>query len=125
MVAAVGGNGVYNYGNVLPSRSYEDSNYYVDVAFAPAAAAPYLSLSFDPPNPKISANAPLGSVVATVAAHWSDGSPFAGTLSFAPPYSNDQGIFAISDNNLIVNPSGPGLSSDANTTQNVTIVASQ
>jgi hypothetical protein len=123
--SAVGGNGVYNYGNVLPSRSYEDSNYYVDVAFAPAAAAPYLSLSFDPPNPKISASAPLGSVVATIAASWSDGCPFAGTLSFGPPYSNNQGVFAISGNNLIVNPSGPGLSSNANTTQNVTIVASQ
>jgi hypothetical protein len=123
--SAVGGNGVYNYGNVLPSMSYEDSNYYVDVAFAPAAAAPSLSLSFDPPNPKISATAPLGSVVATITPTWSDGSPFTGALSFAQPYSNDKGIFATSGNNLIVNPSGPGLSSDANTTQNVTIRASQ
>jgi hypothetical protein len=123
--SAVGGNGVYNYGNVFPSSSYADSNYYVDVAFAPAAAAPYLSLSFDPPNPKISASAPLGSVVATIAASWSDGSPFTGMLSFAPPYSNNQGVFAISGQSLIINPSGPALSSDANTTLNVTIVATQ
>jgi hypothetical protein len=67
----------------------------------------------------------LGSVVATISATWSDGSPFTGTLSFAQPYSNDQGIFAISGKNLIVNPSGPGLSADANTVQNVTIVATQ
>jgi len=123
--SAAGGNGVYHYDNTFPSDTYDSSNYYVDVAFAPAAPTPYLILSFNPSNPSIPANAPLGSVVATIAAHWSDGSPFTGTLSFAPPYSNDQGIFAISDNNLIVNPSGPGLSSNANTTQNVTIVASQ
>ena len=63
--------------------------------------------------------------MATITAAWSDGSPFTGTLGFAAPYSNDQGTFAISGNNLIVNPSGPGVSADANTTQNVTIVATQ
>jgi Domain of unknown function (DUF4082) len=48
---AAGGNGVYNnYGNVFPSSSFEDSNYYVDVAFSPAAPAPYLTLSFNPLN---------------------------------------------------------------------------
>jgi hypothetical protein len=31
-------------------------------------------------------------------------------LSFAPPYSNDKGTFAISGNNLILNPAGPGVS---------------
>jgi hypothetical protein len=51
--------------------------------------------------------------------------PFTGTLSFAQPYSNDQGIFALSGNNLIINPSGPGLSAAPNSTQNVTIVATQ
>jgi hypothetical protein len=122
--SAAGGNGVYNFGNVFPNSSYEDSNYYVDVAFVPAAATPYLTLSFNPPNPSIATSAPLGSVVATITASWSDGSPFTGTLGFAPPYSNDQGIFAISGNNLVINPSGPGVS-NANTTQNVTIVATQ
>jgi hypothetical protein len=57
----------------------------------------------------------LGSVVATITAGWSDGSPFIGTLVFAPPYSNDQGVFSISGNDLIVSQSGPGLSSDAST----------
>jgi hypothetical protein len=123
---SVGGNGVYNYGNVFPSSSYEQSNYYVDVAFIPAAAAPpYLILSFDPANPSISASTPLGSTVSAIKASWSDGSPFAGSLNFGPPYSNAQGVFAISGNNLIVNPAGPGMSGSANTTLNVTVVATQ
>ena len=120
---AVGGNGVYHYNNSFPNNSNESSNFYVDVLFAPTGAA--LVLNFNPPHPSIPANASLGSVVATISATWSDGSPFTGTLSFAQPYSNDQGIFAISGKNLIVNPSGPGLSADANTVQNVTIVATQ
>jgi hypothetical protein len=123
--AAVGGNGVWNSGDSFPSSSYGNSNYYVDVAFVPAAAAPYLILSFNPPNPSIASSAPLGSVVAAVTASWSDGSPFTGTLSLAPPYSNAQGVFSISGNDLIVNPTGPGLPSDAKTTLNVTIVATQ
>jgi len=84
-----------------------------------------LVLNFNPPNPNIPANAPLGSAVATITPTWSDGSPFTGSLSFASPYSNDNGIFAISGRNLIINPSGPGLSADANTVQNVTILAVQ
>jgi hypothetical protein len=123
---SVGGNGVYNSADGFPTSSYEASNYYVDVAFEPAAGtSPFLVLSFNPPNPSITSAAPLGSVVTTVIASWSDGSPFTGTLSFGPPYSNDQGVFAISGSNLIINPNGPGVSSDANTTLNVTIVATQ
>lgn len=82
-------------------------------------------LNCNPPNPSISANAALGSVVATITPTWSHGSPFTGTLTFAPPYSNDKGVFAISGNNLIINPAGPGVSSDANTTLNVKVVATQ
>jgi hypothetical protein len=121
--SAVGGNGVYNSKNAFPSSSHQSSNYYVDVSFTPAGA--FLVLSFNPSNPSISADAPLGSVVATITPTWSDGTPFTGGLSFGSPYSNDQGVFAISANNLIVNPSGPGVSADANTVQNVTIVATQ
>jgi hypothetical protein len=121
--SAVGGNGVYHYNNAFPNRNYENSNYYVDVLFTPTEAT--LVLNFSPTNPSISANAPKGSVVATITPTWSDGSPFIGTLSFAQPYSNDQGIFAISGNNLIVNQLGSGLSTDANTVQRVTIVATQ
>jgi len=123
--ATVGGNGVYVYGNGFPTNVWEASNYYADVWFTPTAAAPYLTLSFDPANPTIASNAALGSVVAIITASWSDGSPFTGTLSFAPPYSNDQGTFAISGNSLIINPAGPGVSADAKTTQNVTVLATQ
>jgi len=121
--SAVGGNGVYNSKNAFPKSSHQASNYYVDVLFTPTGAS--LALSFNPPNPSIAANAPLGSVVATITPTWSDGGRFIGTLSFGPPNSNDQGVFAISGNNLIVNTSGPGVSADANTVQNVTIVATQ
>jgi hypothetical protein len=121
--SAAGGNGVYNSKNSFPTSSHQASNYYVDVMFVPAGTV--LTLSFNPSNPSIPADAALGSVVATITANWSDGSPFTGTLSFAQPYSNDNGVFTISGNNLIVNPSGPGLSADANTVQNVTIVATQ
>jgi hypothetical protein len=123
---SVGGNGVYDRGNVFPGHGYEASNFYVDVAFEPAAGtSPSLALGFSPPNPSITSSTPLGSVVATITASWSDGSPFTGALSFAPPYSNAQGIFAIFGNNLIINPSGPGVSSNANMTLNVTIAATQ
>jgi hypothetical protein len=121
--SAVGGNGVYHYKNTFPNSNFEASNYYIDVLFTPSG--PSLVLNFNPTNPSIAANAPLGSVVATVTPSWSDGSPFTGTLSFAQPYSNDNGVFAMSGNNLIVNPSGQGVSADANTVQNVTIVATQ
>jgi hypothetical protein len=121
--SAVGGNGVWHSNNSFPSSTYNSSNYYVDVLFTPTGAT--LVLNFNPLNPSIPANAPLGSVVATITPSWSDGSPFTGTLSFAQPYSNDQGVFAISGYNLIVNPSGPGVSADANTLQHVTIVATQ
>jgi len=121
--SAVGGNGVYHYNNSVPNQNYQASNYYVDVLFTPTGRS--LVLNFNPTNPSISAAAPLGSVVATINPTWSDGSPFTGTLAFAQPYSNDNGIFAISGHNLIVNPSGPGLSSDASTIETVTIVATQ
>jgi hypothetical protein len=121
--SAVGGNGVYTYSTGFPNQTWYASNYYVDVLFTPTG--PSLVLNFNPANPSISATAPVGSVVATINPTWSNGSAFTGTLFFAQPYSNDQGIFTISGNNLIVNPSGPGLSADANTVQNVTIVANQ
>jgi hypothetical protein len=123
--ATVGGNGVYARGDGFPTKSKLARNYFVDVLFTPAVPAPYLSLSFDPPNPSILSVAPLGSAVATITANWSDGTPFTGTLSFGPPYSNASGTFAILGNSLIIDPAGPGVSADGNTTLNVTVVATQ
>ena len=123
--SAVGGNGVYTYSTGFPTQVWENSNYYVDVSFTPSVTTPYLTVSFSPPSPSISARAPVGTVVATINAAWSNGSPFTGTLGFNAPYSNDKATFAISGKNLIVNPSGPGVSGDGGTIQNVTIVATQ
>jgi hypothetical protein len=123
--SSVGGNGVYQYNLAFPNRNYASSNYFVDVVFVPAAPAPYLTLSLNPPNPSITSAAALGSYVATISASWSDGSPFTGTISFGLPYSSDSGAFAISGNNLIINSNGPGVSADGNTLQHVTIVATQ
>jgi hypothetical protein len=119
---AVGGNGVVHiHGLGFPTKTWQNTNFLTDVLFTPAGA--YLTLSVNPANPTIASSAPAGTVVSTITANWSDGSAFTGTLSFAPPYSNDQGTFAISGNNLIINPAGRGVSNDANTVQNVTIVA--
>jgi hypothetical protein len=123
--STTGGNGVYNYRQAFPKQVWENSNYFVDVVFIPTAPAPYLTLTFNPPNPSITSTTPLGSYVSTIAARWSDGSPFTGTLSFGLPYSNDSATFALSGNNLIINPAGPGVSADGNTLQHVTIVARQ
>jgi hypothetical protein len=127
--ATVGGNGVFVYAHAFPNQTYKSSNYYTDVLFTPSVAMPYLKLSFNPANPSIPSNAPAGTVVATVTASWSDGSPFTGTLSFGTPYSNDNGIFALSGSsspaNLVVSSGATGLSSDAGTIQSVTITAKQ
>ncbi len=120
------GNGVYYNAEGFPATaSPRNSNFLVDVLFTPAAPVPYLSVGFDPTSPTVASNAAPGTVIATINASWSDGSPFTGTLSFGPPNSNDNGIFAISGNQLVVSPSGPGLGSAGNSTQNVTIVATQ
>jgi len=122
----VGGNGVYTYSTGFPNQTWHNSNYYVDVAFTPTAPAPaHLTLSFDLPSPRIAPTAPGGTVVATIIAAWSDGTPFTGTLAFGPPFYNDAGTFAISGNKLIINPAGPGISARGGTTRNVTITATQ
>jgi hypothetical protein len=116
----VGGNGVYNYSTGFPYQTWHDSNYYVDVSFTPAA--PTLMMSFNPASPSIQNTSRGGTVVATVNVTWSNGNPFTGSLNLA---SNDGGVFALSGNQVIVNPSGPGVSGDGGTTQNITVQAVQ
>src|SRR5262249_44882080 len=123
--SSVGGNGVYYYGLGFPRYTWEASNYYVDVLFTPTGTAPVLSLSFQPPNPSIPSTTPLGATVATIIASWSNGQPFTGTLGFGSPYSNAGGVFAISGNSLIINPSGPGVGGAGGKVEQVTIVATQ
>jgi hypothetical protein len=122
--ATVGGNDVYTLSNNFPTTpSPVNSNLLVDVSFTPATTMPYLTLSFNPANPTVATNAPPGTLVATITASWSNGQPFTGTLTFGPPYSNDNATFSLSGNQLIVNPAGDGLSADGGTVQQVTIVA--
>jgi hypothetical protein len=124
IAAAVGGNGVYTYSAGFPDQAFENSNYYVDVAFTPSASmSRQLVISINPSSPSILPDAPPGTVVATITVAWSDGTPFTGTLGFAPPHSDDGGIFAISGDKLIINPEGPGALALIGTTRNVTITA--
>ncbi len=122
--SAVGGNDVYKYYQRFPTRDYQNTNYFVDVAFVPIGT--YLRITSNPPNPTILSTTPTGSVVAKFSAAWSDGSPFTGKLSFGPPNYNSGGIYALdSNNNLIVSPLGPGVGSAGGSTENITIVATQ
>jgi Domain of unknown function (DUF4082) len=118
-----GGNGVYVYSTGFPKQTWNGSNYYVDVSFTPTTR--YLIMSFSPANPNMAATTPPGTTVATVNVTWSDGSPFTGTLGFAPPYSNDAATFALSGNSIIINPAGKGVSADRGTTQYITVQAMQ
>ncbi len=62
-----------------------------------------------PNSPHVSDTMPRGAVVASYSVRMSDGSPFKGTVKFGPPYYDGKGVFALSANNVIVNPKGPGL----------------
>lgn len=83
-----------------------------------------LTITFTPPNPSIPDTSPLGTFVARVTAAWSNGDPFTGTLAFAAPYFDDGGTFALSGDQLIVSPTGMGVSGDGGTIQRVSIEAS-
>jgi len=122
--ATVGGNGVYYRGKGFPNSAWNDTNFFVDVTFVPAGSA-YLAIAVSPANPTIPSTTPLGAVVATVTVTWSNGAPFTGTLSFGPPNNNGGGVYALKGNNLIINPSGPGVGPAGGSVQNVTIVATQ
>ena len=121
--STVGGNGVYYRGKGFPNSSWDDTNFFVDVAFT--ASAPVLNIALNPPNPTIPNTTPLSAVVATITVTWSNGAPFTGTLSFGPPNNNGGGVYALSGNNLIINPAGPGVGPAGGSVQNVTIVATQ
>jgi len=71
-----------------------------------------------PNTPRVSDTTPLGAVVATYSVTMSDGSPFTGTVRFGAPYHDGRGVFALSGNKIIVNPSGPGLGPNRTTITN-------
>lgn len=65
-------------------------------------------------------------MVASFAVTMSDGSSFTGTVGFGAPNFDAGGIFAISENNIIVNPSGPGVGPNTTTlTDLITLEAIQ
>jgi hypothetical protein len=118
----VGGNGVSAKGLGYPTSGYLGRNFFVDVAFSPAQR--YLSVAPSPSSPTISSATRLGALVAQLTVQWSDGSPFNGTLSFGPPNFSHGSAYALdSNNNLIINPYGPGVGSAGSSPQYVTIVA--
>jgi hypothetical protein len=77
------------------------------------------------PNvPRVRDTAALGSIVASYSVRMSDGSPFAGTVRFGPPHYDNKGVFALSGNNIIVNPDGPGIGPNKTTiTDHITLEA--
>jgi len=66
-----------------------------------------------------------GSKLSTITSSLSDSSLFTDTLCRLGHLIPTVRVVAISGNNLIVSPSGPSFSADANTVQNVAIVATQ
>jgi hypothetical protein len=96
----------------------------------PPPPPPTLTLTFAPQMPSIPSSTPLGTVVATATAAWSDGSAFTGTLMFGAPYGDDGGTFALNcmqcaTANIVVNPAGLGVAGDSGTVQYLTIAATQ
>ena len=77
------------------------------------------------PNiPKVPDTAPGGTVVARYSVRMSDNSRFTGTVKFGPPYYDSDGRFALVDNNIIVNPKGPGIGPNkATITDHITLEA--
>ena len=77
-----------------------------------------------PKTPRVPDTAPGGTVVARYSVRMSDNSPFAGTVRFGPPYYDNNGRFALTDNNIIINPDGPGIGPNRGTiTDHITLEA--
>jgi hypothetical protein len=90
----------------------------------PAPSSPQPVIMVLPDIPKVPDTTPLGAVVATYSVTMSDGSPFTGTVRFAAPHHDGKGVFALSGNKIIVNPSGPGLGPNKTTiTDHLTLEA--
>jgi hypothetical protein len=90
----------------------------------PSLAQPVVTVT--PSTPMVPDTTPRGAVVATYAVAMDDGSPFNGTVQFGAPNYDAGGIFALSGNSIIVNPTGPGVGPNMNTiTDHVTLQATQ
>jgi hypothetical protein len=77
-----------------------------------------------PKTPRVPDTATGGTVVASYSVRMSDNSPFTGTVRFGPPYYDNNGRFALRDNNIIINPNGPGIGPNRGTiTDHITLEA--
>jgi hypothetical protein len=85
-----------------------------------APPPPTLTISFTPPAPNLPNNSPAGTQIAQVKVTRSDNQPFTGAIAFGPPNGNDVGLFALSGNTIVLTAASP-----ANSTQNLTISATQ
>jgi len=71
---------------------------------------------------------PLGTVVATMQGVWSNNATFTGSFRFAVVNNvvqNNNGIFGIQGNNLVIDPNGPGIIAGLGGTEYVTVQAVQ
>ena len=81
-------------------------------------------ITVTPNAPSVPDTTPRGAIVATYSVRMSDNSPFTGTVRFGPPYYDDNGRFALTDNNIITNPNGPGIGPNKGTiTDHITLEA--
>jgi len=90
----------------------------------PPAGQPQPEIAVTPSTPIVRDTTPRGAVVATYSVSMSDGSPFTGTVRFGAPHYDNKGVFALRDNDIIVNPNGPGLGPNKTTvTDHITLEA--
>jgi hypothetical protein len=88
------------------------------------AGPPRPVIEVRPNTPRVQDTAPGGTIVARYSVRMSDNSPFTGTVRFGPPYYDDNGRFALVENNIIVNPNGPGIGpNEATITDHITLEA--
>ena len=109
-----------------PNRGRGGAPPAVPVAAPPPVPAgpPRPVIEVTPNTPRVPDSAPGGTVVARYSVKMSDNSPFTGTVRFGPPYYDNNGKFALRDNNIIINPDGPGIGPNRTTvTDSITLEA--
>jgi hypothetical protein len=88
----------------------------------PPSVQPVITVT--PDIPLVADTTPRGTVIASYSVVMSDGTPFTGTVRFGAPYYDAGGIFALSDNKVIINPTGPGIGPNMTTvTDHITLEA--
>ena len=109
-----------------PKRSRGSAPPAAPVAAPPPAVAgpPRPLIEVKPNTPRVPDTAPAGTVVASYSVRMSDNSRFTGTVRFGPPYYDGDGRFVLRDNNIIINPNGPGIGPNRGTiTDHITLEA--